>query len=383
MTKVYWPRVRRLVFCVGFLSWLSLAEWKIFERLLYSDPASAGFVVESVRGVLAGTPVSKSWQHRVLAPLFVVALGGARLEAVERFFGLTLLLANLLLFVLLRRRAAPLVDAVLAVVCLGLAHFVLAYKLEYPWDGIDQLIFVAFGAWAAQDKKLLPLTPILLLGTFNHETILYLPLWYVLSPERKQQIAAIGSAAVMGSVILATRAAFYAGQPNLPGQVFEPLSPVIGNHLHVMHNLRALVVDNWLAGRAHISVALLATTASFVWLALCSQLRRAAVWSLVVVATIVCFGYVNETRHYLVLVAFWVPYAWLRLRTNKELLAHDGADRVGVIADAVGGDGTRGKELERRIDPDLVEARHVGLDRRRHPADRRRPSAAWRHPAIG
>src|SRR5215467_9728680 len=70
MAKVYWVRVRQLALCVGFLSWLSLAESKILERL-YADPASAGFVVESVRGVLAGTPVSKSWQHRFVGPLLV------------------------------------------------------------------------------------------------------------------------------------------------------------------------------------------------------------------------------------------------------------------------------------------------------------------------
>ena len=307
---------------MALVTWLSFAEWKIFQRLLFSDAASTNFVLESVRGVLAGTPVSKSWQHRFVAPLLVSALGGVRLESIEIFHGLTLLIGNLLLFALLRRRTVAYVDAVLAVACLGLAHFVLAYKLEYPWDGIDQVIFLAFGGWAAQRGGLLAMTPLLLLGAFNHETILYLPLWYVLSADRKQQIAAIGSAAAIGGVILATRAAFYRGRPNLPGQVFEAPAPVIENHVHVMHNLRALFVDNWAAGHAHISVGLLAAIAGFAWLAVRAETRRAGVWSLVVLGTIVCFGYVNETRHYLVLIAFWVPYAWrLRVDTN----ARDGA----------------------------------------------------------
>jgi hypothetical protein len=308
--EVYWARVRRFAFSVAFLSWLSLAEWRIFERLLYSDSASVNFVVESVRGVLAGTPVSKSWQHRFVGPLLVSALGGARLEALERFGGLTLLSANLLLFVLLRRRVATVAPPMLGVVSLGLAHFILAYKLEYPWDGIDQLIFLAFGSWAAQNGRLFPLIPLFLVGTFNHETVLYLPLWYVLSADRTQQVAAMGSAVAIGGVILETRAAFYRGQPDLPGQVFEPPSPIIGNHLHVLHNVRALFVDNWLAGRAHISIALFAAIAGFLWLALRAETRRAAVWSLLVLATIFGFGYVNETRQYLVLVAFWVAYAW-------------------------------------------------------------------------
>ena len=69
--------MRRLALSFAFLSWLSFAEWKIFERLFYGDSASAGFVVESVRGVLAGTPVSRSWQHRFVGPLLVSLFGGA------------------------------------------------------------------------------------------------------------------------------------------------------------------------------------------------------------------------------------------------------------------------------------------------------------------
>ena len=74
------PR-RALATCVALVAWLSVLEWKILERL-YADPSSREFVLESVRGVLAGTPVSRSWQHRFLAPLLVSALpGGEALRA--------------------------------------------------------------------------------------------------------------------------------------------------------------------------------------------------------------------------------------------------------------------------------------------------------------
>lgn len=300
----------RLALSFSFLSWLSFAEWKIFERLLYADPASTSFVVESVRGVLAGTPVSKSWQHRFVGPLLVSALGGANVESLERLGLVTLLAANLLLFVVLRRRGAAISDAMVGVACFGLAHVVLAYKLEYAWDGIDPLVFLFFGFWASQSRGLYALLPLLLLGTFNHETILYLPLWYLLGRDRKQQLAAIGFLAVMGGAIAATRAAFYKGQPSLPGQTFETPAPIIENHVHVAHNLRALFVDNWLYGRAHLSVGFLAAITGLVWLALRAKTRQPAVWTLCVLATVVCFGYVNETRHYLVLIAFWFAYAW-------------------------------------------------------------------------
>jgi hypothetical protein len=307
IVKVYWARVRRLVLSLAFVTWLSFAEQTILDRLLYTANASTAFVVESVRGVLAGTPVSKSWQHRFLGPLFVSALGGANLEAVERFAALTLLAANVTLLALLWRRAP---SAVLAVVCLGLARFVLAYTLEYPWDGIDQILFVTFGAMAHDGKKLRAAAPLLVVGAFNHETILYVPLWYVLSSDRKERVAGAVVAALLGAVILAVRAVFYVGQPDLPGQIFEQALPVLGNHFHVAHNLRMLFLDDWRTGRAHIALGFFAAVTTLAWLAMRTSLRRAAVWTLIVIGTVVCFGYVNETRHYLVLAAFWIAYRW-------------------------------------------------------------------------
>ncbi len=294
----------------ALIAWLSLAEWRIFARLLYADEASVGFVVESVRGVLAGTPVWKGWAHRVVAPTLVSLLGGAEPAAIERFAALSLVAGNLLLYVLLRGRGVSIAGAASGVVAFGLARFVLAYKLEYPWDGVDVLLFLAFGALAARGRGLRHLAPLLLVGTFNHETILYVPLWYMLVGERRQRLAAVGAAAAMATAIAIARAVRYVGPPTLAGQVFEPSTPLLENPVHLAHNLRELFVRDWIFGRAHISFGFFAATAVFAWLARRPETRAAAVWSLLVLGTVVVFGYVNETRLYVVLVAFWIAYAW-------------------------------------------------------------------------
>lgn len=310
---VHSERVRRNVASVAppaLLVWLSFAEWKILERLSYSHPPSVEFVVESVRGVLAGTPVSKTWAHRVVAPTLVSLLGGATPAAVERLAVITLVASNLLLYALLRRRGLSLAGALSGVATFVLARFLLAYKLEYPWDGIDVLVFFTFGAWAATGRSLLFLVPLLAFGAFNHETILYVPLWYLLVGERKQRLVAVAVAAALAAVIAITRTIRYVGRPNLAGQVFETPTPIVENHLHFAHNVNQLFVEDWVSGRAHLSSGFLLATAGFVWLARRPETRAPAVWSLVVFGTIVAFGYVNETRHYLVLVAFWIAYAW-------------------------------------------------------------------------
>jgi hypothetical protein len=303
---------------LALLSWLSLAEWKVLERLIFVDPANVTFVLASVQGVLDGTPVSPSWQQRFAGPLLVVALGALtpdRLSALKLAHALLLAAANFVLFALARRRGASLRYSLFLVAGFGFAHLITAYRLEYPWDGIDVILFLLFGDWAARGGRLVALVPLLLVGAINHETILYVPLFCLLAPldgapSRKPVAFGAAAALALGGVILILRHVFYRGQPNLPGQEFEPVTPVIGNHLHVFHNLGTLFVSNWRAGRAHISLGLLAALGLLVWLARRPATRRAAIWSLCVIATIVCFGYTNETRHYLVLIAFWTAYAW-------------------------------------------------------------------------
>lgn len=314
----------------ALIAWLSLAEWKVIARLQYVEGPSLEFVVESVRGVLAGTPVSKSWAHRIVAPALVAQLGGPDARSVELFAGLCLLATNLLLFFLLRRRGVSILGAAAAVATFGLARFVLAYKLEYPWDGVDALVFVAFGAIAAGGYGLAAAGPLLMLGTFNHETILYVPIWYLLAEGRSRRLAAAAVATAMVAVVALTRRARYVGQPVLEGQVFEAPTPVIENHLHVAHNLRELFVRDWTSGRAHISLGFLAATSVLAWLTRREATRVPAVWSLVVLGTVVAFGYVNETRHYVLLAAFWTAYAWSRhgVRGDAEVTS-DQAGRSG------------------------------------------------------
>lgn len=307
------PR-RALALCAALVAWISVVEWEILERL-YAGPSSREFVLESVRGVLAGTPVSRSWQHRFVAPLLVSAMPGDEASALARARLVLLVAANLLLFALVARRgvgARALGPAVRAVLLYVAGHVLLTYKLEYPWDGVDQLIFLAFGAWVAEERPLARFTPLLVLGALNHETILYVPLWYLLCRDRARIRDGILAAAGVLGVVLASRRAFYRGRPNLPGQVYEEALPVADNHLHVAHNLRQLFVHDWTEGRAHIAVGFLGALLAFAWACRTPRWRRAGAWSLAVLATIVCFGYVNETRHYLVLLAFWTSYRALR-----------------------------------------------------------------------
>jgi hypothetical protein len=348
--------MRGIFACYALLVWFSLAQYKLFDRLFFEHAVNYEFVLASVSGVLDGHPVSKSWQQRFLAPNAVVALDRithARLDSLKLFGGLMALCANLLLFTLMRRKGGTLSQSMAAVAGFGFLHFLLAYKLEYPWDGVDILLFLVAGYWTSQRRSIVGMVPLLLLGMFNHETVLYIPFFYLLAALdrtrfpaaiKRETLVALLLSLALGAGILYLRERFYLGAPFLPGSTIEPLTPVISNHLHVGHNLHQLLDANWKQGRAYISLAFLAVCALLLALvvrgalsAVRDLLRRrgvarttsaasgagamqpvseqtrvpfaAALWSLCVIATIVCFGYINETRHYLLLVAFWFTYA--------------------------------------------------------------------------
>jgi hypothetical protein len=301
---------------------LTLGEYRLFERLLFQDREEYEFVLSGVSGVLAGRPVSQSWQHRFLSPLLVAALDpftSNRLASLKLFCALMIGCANGLLLLILRRKGASVKVSLLGVGCFGLGHLLLMYRLEYPWDGVDILLFLAFGYWAARGRPLLPFCPLLVLGTLNHETALFVPLWYLLAPiegplalknHARTLLSAFAVAAAMALCIWLLREHFYLGRPVMPGQVFESPLPVVANHWHVTHNLHQMLIDDWGSTRVFISLGLFATLFVMARLVQRGTHARAALWSLCVIASIVVFGYVNETRHYLMLLAFWFGYAW-------------------------------------------------------------------------
>jgi hypothetical protein len=297
---------------------ISAVEAAILERLLFRPAGSLDFVVESVRGILNGTPVYKAWQQRLLGPLVVAGLDLVTGETARSLLLVragTLVVANLLLYRVVRARGGGAASACAAVAAFAIARVISVYRLEYPWDGIDAILFVIAGDWAARDRRLASLGPVLLVGLLNHETVLYLPLWALLAPleprARRETATALATAVVLGAIIVAVRHLAYRGQPVLPGQVFEPTTPFLSNPLHVAHNARALFEWNWRpGGRPAVSIALFASTALLGWSAARPATRRLALWSFGVLATIVCFGFVNETRLYLPLIAFAIAYAW-------------------------------------------------------------------------
>ena len=305
---------------------LGLGEARLFERLLYADPVQFGFVLQNVDGVLHGRPVSKSWQQRWLAPLMVAGLDratGDRLRSLQLFGSLMLWLTNIMLFAIALRRGNDALAALAFTAGFGLLHLLLLYKLEYPWDAIDIVLFLQFGWLMAHEAPAIWVLPLLLVGLFNHETVLYMPLFTLLRAAEQRRwrgaLLSLLELAAIGGSIYWLRDHFYVGRPAMPEQWFEKSLPVVENHFHVEHNLKQWWWYDFREGRSFISLSLSAACAACAWDMIRGRDRSAALWTAIVLVSIVCFGYVNETRHYLLLIAFWCAYR------GPLLVARDGA----------------------------------------------------------
>ncbi|HEX4355694.1 MAG TPA: hypothetical protein VHZ95_22360, partial [Polyangiales bacterium] len=267
----------------------------------------------SVDGVLAGTPPWKAWQQRLLGPLAVHALDRLthdRLASLALFFALTLTAANLLFYAIARQRGQTHPIAWLFAAAFGLLHLLFVYKLEYPWDGIDVLLFAAFGYAVERGWSIGVSATLIAIGAFNHETVLYLPLWFLIEAvvERRsleRTMIAVAAFALLAIVIFFVRRALYIG-------VNSTSTPVIENELHVVHNLQQWFWYDWREGRVFIAASLSSVTLWLLWQLRRHPLRTIGAWTLTVLATIVCFGYVNETRLYLAPLAFWFGHQGLR-----------------------------------------------------------------------
>jgi hypothetical protein len=110
----------------------------------------------------------------------------------------------------------------------------------------------------------------------------------------------------------------YVGRPSAKNLVFERPVPVLENHLHVWHNLQQWFWFDWREGRVFIAAGVSSVVAWWFWQLRRRELRRAAIWSLAVFASIIAFGYVNETRHYLLLAAFWFGYRCPRVQFDVQ-----------------------------------------------------------------
>lgn len=314
---------------------LTLGQYRLSERLLFASEFHTNFVLLNIEGVVSGHPAGRVFQNRLLGPYLVMGL--AQLLDSSLLFALKLVtlimtaLANLLLgaliYLRLREHAdehaekRAVVSALTAVALFILLRLLYLYLLEYPWDLIDALIFMLFGYWAVRRRPrwLLPL--LFLVSLFNRETCLFLLLWFVLEAlfGRKTGVAAaaafgsinwrkLGTAVLLFLVtigfIYGIREWLFISPTSVAGADLDAAQ--LGNNWNLTHNVNQFLRINWQSSLLFVNASLI--TAVLLLALAFKRFPVAALWTACWLASIFAVGFINETRLYTPLFAFWLVY---------------------------------------------------------------------------
>lgn len=329
-----------LIIAILIILLLSLGQYRLSERLLFASEYHTNFVLLNVEGVVSGQPAGRVFQNRLLGPYLVMGLAQlldrSLLFALKLYTLIMTVLANLLLGTLIYLRLREHADehaekravvlAVTAVALFVLLRLLYLYLLEYPWDLIDALIFMLFGYWAArrQPRWLLPL--LFLVSLFNRETCLFLLLWFVLEAlfgrktglvvdstsgrvDWRQLLTAVFLLLATLLFIYGMREWLFIAPTAVAGVDLDAAQ--LGNNWNLTHNVNQFLRINWQSSLLFVNASLI--TAVLLLVLAFKRFPVAALWTACWLASIFAVGFINETRLYTPLFAFWLVYLPLTL----------------------------------------------------------------------
>jgi hypothetical protein len=296
-------------------------------------------------GVAAGQPDWRVFQNRVLGPWLVEALGalgGSIADAYAAFALIVLFLTGFGVLALtdrLRDRTRPPLGAFL------LLHASLAVVLPciwlFPWDLLSLVFFTAFTAWVLFQGRVRSLVAIYAGAILNHEMALFMAAWLVLDPiarvlagragrgtaprfDRARALTGVALGIAGLAVIEGLRRALLVREVLRPENL-PPLS-MYGRsaHFSLFENLHTLGSSFTTSFPAAYPFVVPAFLLGVMWLAV--RLARtdaprctALAWvNLGMVAALLCFGLIFETRVLMPLVPFVAMNGWPMLRRGAE-----------------------------------------------------------------
>lgn len=319
-------RIGAVLGYAALLVFVSLIEFRMFAGLHQIDLYDLSKAAEEVT---TGTPHWRAFQNRLLGPFAIHAVA----ELTGKPFSLFHNLAILCLIVVMNLTAFALVWKLtnrLDVACRYAIGFALAFFALQPiswvfvWDFIDMPLFLLFAYGAFAGKSAVFFVPVFLVSMLNREVGLFVAFWLMLdslgAAQRRRFVPKIvdgrklllgAGLAIAGLVYtkVVRDALFVASSLPASHDSMDNEMPIVGNHFNLRDNV-LMVVDNFVRPTVFLEVTI--CIAWCVFIAYLVRNRRAiAERHLKVVAVMIAmlasvpvFGFINETRHYFVMLPF-------------------------------------------------------------------------------
>ncbi len=310
---------RRVLHAAGYYLFILVISLAVYRAFMQVHEGNLEMLSNAAKGVLTGKPHWIAYQNRLLGPSMVdliARFGIPFTEALKAFDFLMILAQNLLLGSLLRKTNRAYAFALIWVTVFSIAYMSVQNFWFYTWDSIDVIIFTLF-AWGILQSKptgfFILLFPVALL---NRESALFIALYLVIDAFhfgtiRERFYLASWSRLFLGSFLLLfgmaytkfIRTCLFISQA---GGADDIAHAVIGNHFLLSHNLKKLLYYNLFSLDVINSLFIVGSVAgllSFIRRYNDAQIKALLVYC-AMVANILIFGAINETRMYLILFPF-------------------------------------------------------------------------------
>ncbi len=285
-----------------------------FARLLAVHREHFDRLVAVSWGIAEGRPLWIALQSRLLGPFTVIRiseLGLGHAEALKLFFALGMIGQAVLLYALFRRLGR---DAITSLAWVAVQSFLFLVFLDgdwyYPWDIYDALVFTLLPYLAIVGASTGWFVLLFLVALLNRESALFVGSYLVIASldsrpgsllprvgDRARALLGI-AAVLLGAVFVkVVRHALFVAQASGGGDAEHA---AFGNHVYWRQNLADLLLAR---PSAESVIVTLWVVGSVAWVLFAARklarpyLDLAALYALVM-ASIVVFGLVHETRMY-------------------------------------------------------------------------------------
>ena len=272
-------------------------------------------------GVLEGRPHWIAYQNRLLGPYlvyFISKMGFSYSTALNIFTLFMVVFQNILLLFLLKKKDVSFNNALAVIFIYSLLFLLVQHKWLYTWDSIDAIIFTLFAYGIIQEKSLRYFLLIFFIELLNRESALFIALYIVIDsfhfePSKLQLNLRSKTKLVVGFFLIVfgivytqfiRHYLFVSRSNNMPDTSHE----LIGNHIYVFKNIKYLFLYNFLSIDIINSVFFIGTLAYLIYRArsyTAAQIKALLIYC-VIMANILIFGLINESRVYIEVLPFLI-----------------------------------------------------------------------------
>lgn len=303
---------------ISYILILFFISLSVFKVLMQIHNGHFQALVDATYGVIKGQPHWIAYQNRLLGPYivyFISKTGFSFHVALKIYILCMVIFQNILLFFLIRKMNVRRRESLGWVMLYCFAFIIVQHYWFYTWDSLDSIIFTLL-AWGILNARSVYFFIILFcMAILNRESALFVALYIVIDAFHFKSVkefyfVSIKKLIVGTSLFLlglvytkVIRHYLFVSKPN--GQP-DTAHELIGNHIQLTQNLYNLILYNAYSTDIINSVFIIGSILYFLFVvkSYSDTQIKALLMFFAIIANILIFGLINETRMFIILIPF-------------------------------------------------------------------------------